>query len=397
MPNDFYDTLGVSRTATADEIKKAYRKLAAKLHPDRNPGDKEAEAKFKEVSAAYEVLSDAAKRERYDQYGHAGFGGGGPGGGGGFPGGGFGGGPQMNPEMAEELFRNVFGGGAGSGGGFGDIFGGGRGPKRKKSAPPPDIETEVTVPFEVACNGGTTGINVGGRGIDVKVPAGITDGKRLRVPASATGSADVILRVKVAPHPYFTRDGNDLAVEVPVSVFEAALGARVDVPTLAGETLTVRVPPGTSSGSRIRLRGKGVLGGDQYLTIKVVAPPNLDDDARQRLQAIADAVELRRAGGGGVGVTLGTGSPFVNVRDATISDGEPMLRAFAWLIVVWGVAVWTTGVVKPLLGIGRPEDVLTAGVAGAVLVVPGYWLERRDRSRRTPRRLEFPPAHTTTE
>lgn len=300
MPKDFYETLGVGRTATADEIKKAYRKLAAKHHPDRNPGDKEAEGRFKEVSAAYEVLSDAAKRERYDQYGHAGVSGGsgGPGGGGGgFPGGGFTGGPQMDPEMAEELFRNVFGGGGGSGGGFGDIFGGGRGPKKRKQAPPPDIETEVTVPFEVACEGGSVSINVGGRGIDVKVPAGIAEGKRLRVPASATGSADVLLRVRVAPHPYFTRDGNDLLVEVPVSVFEATLGAKVDVPTLAGETLTVRVPPGTSSGSRIRLRGKGVLGGDQYLTIKVVAPPNLDDDAKKQLQAVADAVDFdARAG-----------------------------------------------------------------------------------------------------
>ncbi len=294
MPNDFYETLGVSRAATADEVKKAYRKLAAKHHPDRNPGDKDAEAKFKEVSAAYEVLSDAKKRERYDQYGHAGTSGpgGGPGGGG-FPGGGFTGGPQMDPEMAEELFRNVFGGGAGSGGGFGDIFGGGsRGPKKRRSAPPPDIETEVTVPFHVACNGGSVSINVGGRGIDVKVPAGIDEGKKLRVPAAATGSSDVIIKVRVSGHPYFKRDGNDLLLEVPISIFEAALGAKVDVPTLAGETLTVTVRPGTSSGSRIRLRGKGVAGGDQYLTIKVVPPPALDDEQRELLAKLAAAVNF---------------------------------------------------------------------------------------------------------
>jgi len=295
MPNDFYDTLGVSRTATADEVKKAYRKLAAKHHPDRNPGDKEAEAKFKEVSAAYEVLSDATKRERYDQYGHAGVSGpgGGPGGGG-FPGGNFtGGGPTMDPEMAEELFRNVFGGGAGSGGNFGDIFGGGsRGPRKRRSAPAPDIETEVTVPFHVACNGGSVSINVGGRGIEVKVPAGIDDGKKMRVPAAATGSSDVILKVRVAGHPYFKRDGNDLTVEVPISIFEAALGGKVDVPTLGGEKLTVRVPPGTSSGARIRLRGKGVIGGDQYLTIKVVPPPVLDEEAREELGKLAEEVNF---------------------------------------------------------------------------------------------------------
>ena len=298
MPNDFYETLGVSRTATADEVKKAYRKLAAKHHPDRNPGDKDAEGKFKEVSAAYEVLSDATKRERYDQYGHAGTSGpgGGPGGRG-FPGGGFGGGPQMDPEMAEELFRNVFGGGASSGGGFGDIFGGGRGPKKRKHAPPPDIETEVTVPFHVACNGGSVSINVGGRGIEVKVPAGIEEGKRLRVPAAATGSSDVLLKVRVAPHPYFKRDGNDLLLEVPISVFEATLGGKVDVPTLAGESLTVRVPPGTSSGARIRLRGKGVVGGDQYLTIKIVPPANLDDETREHLAKLAEAANFdARAG-----------------------------------------------------------------------------------------------------
>ncbi len=298
MPNDFYETLGVSRTATADEVKKAYRKLAAKHHPDRNPGDKDAEGKFKEVSAAYEVLSDATKRERYDQYGHAGTSGpGGSPGGRGFPGGGFGGGPQMDPEMAEELFRNVFGGGASSGGGFGDIFGGGRGPKKRKHAPPPDIETEVTVPFHVACNGGAVSINVGGRGIEVKVPAGIEEGKRLRVPAAATGSSDVLLKVRVAPHPYFKRDGNDLLLEVPISVFEATLGGKVDVPTLAGESLTVRVPPGTSSGARIRLRGKGVVGGDQYLTIKIVPPANLDDETREHLAKLAQAANFdARAG-----------------------------------------------------------------------------------------------------
>jgi DnaJ-class molecular chaperone len=285
MPRDYYEVLGLSRGASDEEVKKAYRKLAAKHHPDRNPGDKEAESKFKEVSAAYEVLSDRDKRKQYDTYGHAppgGF----PGAGGGFPGGG---GQYVDPAAAEELFRNLFGEGGGPGGGFdlGDLLGGGR-KRRGRSRPQPDeIESEVTVPFDVAANGGSVQIRVGGRTIDVKVPAGITDGKKLRVPAAATGSADVLLRVKVAPHPYFKLDGTDVTLEVPVSAAEAVLGTKVEVPTAGGDRLTVKVPAGTSSGAKIRLRGKGVGGGDQYLVIKVVAAPPADDKARKLMEEYA--------------------------------------------------------------------------------------------------------------
>ena len=285
MPRDPYEVLGVSRTASDEEIKKAYRKLAAKHHPDRNPGDKAAEATFKEVSGAYELLSDADKRKQFDRFGHAA-------GQAGFPGGG--GGPQMDPQAAEELFRTMFGGG-GPGAGFdlGDLLGGGkrRGGGRRRSPPPPEeISGEVTVPFETAVTGGSVGIAVGGREIDVRVPAGISEGKRLRVPASATGSADLLLTVKIAPHPFFKRDGNDLLLEVPVSVSEAVLGTRVEVPTVTDERLTVRIPPGTSSGARVRLAGKGVAGGDQYLTVKVVAPKNLPDAAVALMEQFAAAV-----------------------------------------------------------------------------------------------------------
>ena len=280
MAKDLYETLGLSRSATADEIKKAYRKQAAKHHPDRNPGDKEAEGKFKEASAAYEILSDADKKERYDRTGQVGPMGGGPGApGGGFPGG-FG--QNMDPQAAEEMFRSVFGGD------LGDMFGGGRPKQRgRRSAPTADIESDITVPFHVACLGGSITINVGGRSIDVRVPAGIDEGKKLRVPSSATGTSDVILKVKIAQHPYFTRDGQDISVEIPVSLTEAALGAKVDVPTLGGDKLTVTVPPGKSGGARIRLRGKGVNGGDQYLVLKIVVPTTLTDEAKATLETLA--------------------------------------------------------------------------------------------------------------
>ena len=208
MPRDPYDVLGVSKSASAEEIQKAYRKLSKKFHPDRNPGDKQADSSYKEVQEAYGILGDATKKANFDQFGfagppQAGFPGGFPGGfSGGFPGGG--GGQTIDPEMAEELFKHFTGGGTG-GQGFdlGDIFGGGR----RKSRPRPrrpnaePIEAEVTVPFTVAATGGSVAIDVGGRLIDVKVPAGIEDGKKLRVPAEATGSSDVLLKVRICAAP----------------------------------------------------------------------------------------------------------------------------------------------------------------------------------------------------
>lgn len=291
MPRDYYEVLGVARSASDEEIKKAYRKLAAKHHPDRNPGDKEAEAKFKELSSAYEVLSDKDKRQRYDTFGHAGA----NMGGGGFPGGGFPGGfggQQVDPQAAEEMFRNLFGGGGPGAGGFdlGDLMGGGRkkaGRGRRAAPPPEDVETDITIPFDVAANGGSVSIAVGGRTITVKVPPGIETGKRLRVPASATGSADVYLRVTVDPHDYFQRDGADVLLEVPVTLAEAVLGTKVEVPTPDDTRLTVKIPPGTSSGARIRLRGKGIAGGDQYLVVKVVVPPATDDESKKLIEEFA--------------------------------------------------------------------------------------------------------------
>lgn len=300
MPRDPYEVLGVSRSATAEEINKAYRKLSKKYHPDRNPGDKTADANYKEVQSAHDILGDANKKAQYDQFGFAGSQTGFPGGAGGFPGGGFpgagfpggAGGMPFDPAAAQQLF-DLFGGGMGGGGGnvdLNDLFGGG--PRRKTRGQRPRraeaVESEVTVPFDVAANGGSVAMEIDGHRIDVKVPAGIEEGKKLRVPAAATGGSDVLLKVKIAPHPYFRREGSDIFLDVPVSIAEAVLGTKVDVPTLDGTKLTVTVPPGTSGGKKLRLRGKGIAGGDQYLVFKVEVPAGkVDDRSRELIEEFA--------------------------------------------------------------------------------------------------------------
>jgi DnaJ-class molecular chaperone len=292
MPRDPYEVLGVSRNATPDEIQKAYRKLSKKYHPDRNPGDKQAENAYKEVQQAYEILSDPQKRAAYDRYGFAGP----PPPGGGF-GGGFGATEQVHvdPEMAAELFRRFMGGFGGFGGftNLDDLFTGGR-PRtsstgtrtrvRATSSAEP-IEGEVSVPFLTAALGGTVTIRIDGRLIDVKVPPGIEEGKKLRVPPDATGGPEVLLKVHIEPHTYFRREGNDLFLDVPISIAEAVLGGYVEVPTLTGERLRVKIEPGTSSGKRARVRGKGIQGGDFYLVFKVMVPPNeVDSRSRELIQ-----------------------------------------------------------------------------------------------------------------
>ncbi|VTS01861.1 DnaJ C-terminal domain-containing protein [Tuwongella immobilis] len=284
MPRDWYDVLSVPRNASSEEITKAYRKLARKYHPDRNPGDKQAEASFKEVQNAYDVLSDSTKRAEYDQYGHSGapkFGPGGPGGGfGGFPGQG----QQVDPRMAEELFGQIFGGGGGS---FEDLLGGGgAGRRRGRRAAPQDVEVETEVPFMVAANGGTVNLAVSDREISVKIPAGFPSGKKLRVAGMAPGGGDIHVRVTVADHPYFRREGNDIIVEVPISTTEAMLGCKVEAPLIDGKTVVAKVPPGTSSGARLRVRGKGINGGDQYLQFKIVATAPANDRAKELLEEL---------------------------------------------------------------------------------------------------------------
>ena len=289
MPRDPYEVLGVTKTASEAEIKKAHRTLARQYHPDRNPGDKQAEAKFKEIQDAYDLLSDKKKREQYDQFG---FNGSMPGGfpGGGFPGGdgggfrwssegfpgGAGGNVNIDPEMLSQLFGNL-----------GGMGGGARRGRQRRPAPEAE-EHEVSIPFLTAAQGGPLGLTINDRHVEVKIPAGIEDGKTLRVQGQAPGGGDLHLKIRIEPHPYFRREGNDIHIEVPLAMTEAALGAKVDVPTLDGTRATVKIPPGTSSGPRrLRLRGKGIKGGDQYIDVKVVVPNPADDKSRQLLEEFA--------------------------------------------------------------------------------------------------------------
>jgi curved DNA-binding protein len=295
MPRDYYETLGVKRGASEDEIKKAYRKLAREYHPDRNPGDKQAETRFKEVQDAYDILSDKQKRSQFDQFGFAGAG---PFGGGG------GAGPNaqtfrwgqgdtgsFNFEGAEaaDIFRQFFGGGGGCGEDMGGIFGGRkqRTSRARRAAPAEDAEADMTIPFMTAALGGTVSLQVEGRSIDVKIPPGIEEGKRLQLKGQARNGGNLILKIHIQPHPCFKREGKDIVLEVPVSVAEAGLGAKVDVPTIHGDKLTVRIPPGTSSGSRLRLRGKGIAGGDQYIEVKIVVPAATDEPSRKLIEEFA--------------------------------------------------------------------------------------------------------------
>jgi DnaJ-class molecular chaperone len=284
MPSkrDYYDVLGVSRSASAEEIRKAYKKLARKAHPDANTADPNAEQKFAEITEAWDVLGDEQKRRQYDQFGHAARGGSGPGGN---PFEGFGG------TGATFSFEDLFGG-AFSGGGA-------RGGRRRGPAPQQrgsDVRADITVPFQVAVDGGEHSLTVqSGKSTErltVKVPAGIEDGQTVRlggqgqVGTAGGPNGDLLVTVHIAPHPWFRRDGNHLLVDVPVSPAEAALGARVDVPTLTDGMVVLTIPPGTSSGARLRLRGKGVRHaqsgdrGDQFVVIRIVVPKTVSDDER---------------------------------------------------------------------------------------------------------------------
>ena len=360
---DYYEVLGVSKGASDDEIKKAYRKLAKKYHPDMNPGDKEAEAKFKEVNEAYSVLSDEQKRARYDQFGHAGVD---PNYGAGGPGGGFGGFDMGDIDLGD-IFGSFFGGG-----GFGGFGGGGarrNGPQKGES-----LRANLTITFEEAafgcekeinlnrteecdechgsgCQPGTTaetcpdcrGTGVvrvqqrtggfafsstaactrcrgtgkiihspckscGGSGsvkkskrITVTIPAGIDDGQAVSLRGQGNAgknggpAGDLIVGVRVKPHPQFRRDGTTVLYEQPVTFFQAAMGTELEIPTIDGK-VKYTLPAGTQTGTTFRLRGKGIPElrgrgrGDQYVTIRVQVPTSMNAEQKEALRAFAQAM-----------------------------------------------------------------------------------------------------------
>ncbi|MGM9538268.1 MAG: molecular chaperone DnaJ [Candidatus Onthomonas sp.] len=363
---DYYEVLGVDRSASADEIKRAYRKLAKKYHPDMNPGDKEAEAKFKEVNEAYEILSDDQKKARYDQFGFAGvdpnYGAG--------AGGGFGAGFDGDVDLGD-IFNSFFGGGFGGSG-----FGGG---SARRNAPQKGqtLRASVRLTFEEAAFGCDKEINIsriencpdchgsgcaggsqpetcpncrgmgtvqvqqrtpfgvmstsqtcgqcGGTGkiiknpcptckgkgairrnkkITVKIPAGIDDGQAVSIPnqghAGRNGgpNGDLLVAVELIPHAYFERDGSDVLYKHTISFAQAALGAEVEIPTIDGK-VKYNIPAGTQPGSTFRLRGKGIpsvrggMRGDQYVTVNVQVPTNLNAAQKEALRAFDEAMSGR--------------------------------------------------------------------------------------------------------
>lgn len=298
---DFYKVLGVDKSVSAADLKKTYRKLARQYHPDSNPGDAKAEAKFKEISEAYSVLNDPEQREEYDQIRAMGsgarFSAPGAGGGGGFDDvfSRFGQGrgqPQGGFDDFFTMFDQQGGGGFGSGR-FGQTTGGFRGfggPQRGA-----DVTARTTIDFITAAKGET--ITLQGEDnvpFKVKIPAGVSDGQKIRLRGrgrkSPDGgeSGDIVVTVAVRPHPVFTRDGLNLRVTVPVTFTEAALGATIEVPTLGGETVRLRVAPGTPSGRVLRVKGRGISTtkgtGDLLAEVQVAVPAHLDDAAREALE-----------------------------------------------------------------------------------------------------------------
>jgi DnaJ-class molecular chaperone len=286
VPRDYYDVLGIAKDASEADVKKAYRKLARQYHPDRNPGDKSAESHFKEVQEAYDVLSDKGKRAQYDQFGFAGPNGAGAGAGGPFrwQTGGFDPG-SIRAEDLNDILRQFGMGGMGGTGEESDPFARRRG--RSRRAAPQDAEAEATIPFLTAAVGGKVNLSIDGREVELKVPAGVEEGKRLRLGGQGPSGGDLFLKLHIEPHPYFRREGNNVILEAPLSLPEAVLGTRIDVPTLDGSHLTVKVPAGTSSGARLRLRGKGITGGDQLIEIKIVVPKAEDARSRELVDELA--------------------------------------------------------------------------------------------------------------
>lgn len=305
VDKDFYAILGIAKDASDADIKKAYRKLARQHHPDTNSGNSASEKKFKDISEAYSVLSDPDERQQYDAIRA------------------MGGGARFAPHGAgstanggfEDLFGGLFTGGGGRHSGgfstaggippeFADLFGGGfggaGGPAGYQRAPQKGADRTATtsISFAGSIRGTTIGLREpDGDVIDVRVPAGIKDGQKVRVRGKGqygpAGNGDLMVTVSVKPHDFYTRDGDNLRIHVPVTFPEAALGADIEVPTIDGDHVRVRVPAGTPSGRTLRVKGRGVKtskgAGDLLVTIDVAVPKNLNKDAEEAVKAFASA------------------------------------------------------------------------------------------------------------
>jgi len=316
---DYYEVLGVGRDATVSQIKAAYRKLARKFHPDVNKAA-DAEEKFREATEAYEVLSDDKRRPLYDQFGHAGptqAGGGGPHQ--------WRGGPRRARPSTTVDFNDIFGGGfAGMSledilGSLGGGHGGPRRPRRTGRGANPfgqgagpfggatcsgdlsgqDVEHHLNLDFMQAVHGTTVTLRLsaehGSETINVRIPPGVKEGSRVRVRGKGQpgpgGMGDLYIVTHVGEHPYFRREDNDILLDVPLNLTEAALGAKIDVPTVHGDRMTVTIPPGVASGQKLRLRGKGVAPpglepGDQFVVVKIVPPRNLSAAGKRLIEEL---------------------------------------------------------------------------------------------------------------
>ena len=266
---DPYLVLGVSKSATDQEIKSAYRKLAKELHPDLNPNDSIVEQRFKEVSAAYNLLSDKTKRAQFDR-------------------------GEINADGSQRAdygfggFRGGFDGGDDI---FSDLFGRGRGGGRTVRMKGKDVNYTVSVDFLEAALGAKRRINLyDGASIDINIPAGTTDGQTLRLKGKGMAgmggaeSGDAFVEIHVAEHEYYERDGKDIFVDLPITLSEAVLGGKVNIPTIHGQ-VSMKIPAGSNTGANLRLRGKGVIpktgaAGDQYVKLKVVLPNVIDDELK---------------------------------------------------------------------------------------------------------------------
>ena len=282
---DFYKILGISKSASGDEIKKKYRSLARELHPDKTKGDAAMEEKFKAVSEAYDILSDGKKRAEYDQARDM------------FERGGFRA-PQGGQNFQGGDFSDIFGGGNPQDI-FANLFGGGgrRGPRKGQ-----DLQTEATITFKEAAFGTTLELRLSADGgpsqtISARVPAGVNDGAKIRVKGKGSkgeaGPGDLFILLHVKPHNVFSRKGENIALTVPVTFTEAALGGDIKVPTLIGDEVTLRIAPGTSNGRVLRVKGRGITKGttvgDLLVTIEVQVPQRVEGEALDALKKYAEA------------------------------------------------------------------------------------------------------------